>query len=72
MRFIGALSPNVQGCRGTNVITSASACALVYDNLAGQDRRSLGSTMRDLLATFALNANQRKPAIQAIRRGVVP
>jgi hypothetical protein len=72
MCFIGALSPNVQGCRGTNVITSASACALVYDNLAGQDRRSRGSTMGDLLATFALNANQRKPAIQALRRGVVP
>ena len=44
----------------------------VHDNFVGQDRRTCGSKMGDRLAMVALNVNQRKPAIQALRRGVVP
>ncbi len=44
----------------------------VHDNVVGQDRRSLGATMDDRFAKFAVNVNQRKPANQALRRGVVP
>jgi hypothetical protein len=44
----------------------------VHDNFFGQDRRALGETMDDRLAKFAVNVNQRKPANQALRRGVVP
>jgi hypothetical protein len=64
-----------RGRPALNVVMSASACTLridVHDNFAGQDRRTLPATMGGLLAPLALNVNQRKPAIQALRRGVVP
>jgi hypothetical protein len=44
----------------------------VHDNFVGQDQRSIGSTMDDHLAKLAINVNQRKPANQALRRGVAP
>jgi hypothetical protein len=44
----------------------------LHDNFVGQGRRSPGATMDDRLAKFAVNVNQRKPANQALRRGVVP
>jgi hypothetical protein len=67
----GRCPPMSRGRPAPNVVMSASACTLgldVHDNFAGQDRRSLGSTMGDLWATLALNVNQRKPSIQALRR----
>ena len=43
-----------------------------HDNFAGRYRRDLDSMLDDHLAKFAVNVNQRKPANQALRRGVVP